>query len=340
MKHDEHRAHVGFVTRLLEVSGKQGVSRSELLALAGIDAVILQNPNATIPMQKIHRLWQAAVEKTKDNALGLHVGEYIKPGFLNVVGYIIMTSQSMEDAFQSSSRYISLVCNVDRISLEVDKKEARVVYNIIDSTVSYSKYRVEASLTTIITFGNWITGQVIPVKKVYCMHREPEYSHEYQRIFKAPVEFESSSNTIVFYKQALDLPIIQADPTLCAQFNLQAKKMMEALSVNRHLTDQITGVLINKYHGNDPGVATVSRELAMSIRTLYRRLKLEKTTYKAISDKARKEVSIRLLSQPDMAIYEIAFLLGYAETSSFYRAFKRWTGKSPGFFRENIGAAH
>jgi len=82
----------------------------------------------------------------------------------------------------------------------------------------------------------------------------------------------------VFYKQALDLPIIQANSTLCAQFNPQAKKMMEALSVNRHLTDQITGVLINKYHGNDPGVETVARELAMSIRTLYLMLNISVIT--------------------------------------------------------------
>jgi AraC-like DNA-binding protein len=80
-------------------------------------------------------------------------------------------------------------------------------------------------------------------------------------------------------------------------------------------------------------VATIARELAMSVRTLSRRLVDDGTSFRAVQDDVRHKLAVALLSDAKVSIAEVAFFLGYAEPAPFHRSFKRWTGKTPQAYR-------
>jgi len=93
-------------------------------------------------------------------------------------------------------------------------------------------------------------------------------------------------------------------------------------------------VILGRLLGCEPDLSTVARELGMSTRTLQRRLKEERTTLNEVVG-IRRDLSTRYLRQPDLTISDVAYLLGFAEPSTFHRAFRKWSGLTPGEFRKS-----
>ena len=110
---------------------------------------------------------------------------------------------------------------------------------------------------------------------------------------------------------------------------------------NVGLPAQIRAIISNEYGNSFPDFTEICGKLNMTPQTLRRRLKEANTSYQEIKDSIRKDASVYYLSKPDLSIDEIALLMGFSEASSFHRAFKKWTGKTPSSFRkEHFGVSH
>jgi AraC-like DNA-binding protein len=178
-----------------------------------------------------------------------------------------------------------------------------------------------------------VTGTDWTPREVCFQHDAPPDIQEHERIFRAPVKFNMPVSKLVFDQALLQLPLIEADPVLSAVLDRHAEELLAKLPRRGGLTDEVRALLRQAINGGDPSLEAVSQQLNLSPRTLQRKLKDEHTSHQDLLDEMRRDLSVRYLREPEMAICEVAYLLGFSEPSAFHRAFRRWTGTTPREYR-------
>jgi AraC-like DNA-binding protein len=167
-------------------------------------------------------------------------------------------------------------------------------------------------------------------------HSKPQATSEHERLFRCPVIFNAPFNKLTFNSASLDLPIEQADEGLCRMLDRHAQELLAKYPPRDTVTDNARTVITRELNGGNPSLEHVAAQLGLSERTLQRKLQELGTSHNDLVEQIRRDLAMRYLQEPDMAICEVAYLTGFSEPSSFHRAFKRWTGVTPGEFRQGI----
>jgi AraC-like DNA-binding protein len=175
----------------------------------------------------------------------------------------------------------------------------------------------------------------IPLK-VGFQYPQPEDVSAYHRLFRAPLEFEQPINFVIFDAALLDQPFPKANPGLFAVLDRYIIELLKKLPRQENIVDSVRQEISDGLRGGDAGLEAIALRLSIAPRTLQRKLKEAGTSHQELLDEMRRELSIHYLQERQMAVCEVAFLLGFSETSAFHRAFKRWTGTTPGEFRRTL----
>jgi len=163
---------------------------------------------------------------------------------------------------------------------------------------------------------------------------------EHRFLFDCPIEYSADESSVTFRADFLDLPLVQNELSLSKFLKDSLTQLFNGNIHNVGLPAQIRAIISNEYGNSFPDFTEICGKLNMTPQTLRRRLKEANTSYQEIKDSIRKDASVYYLSKPDLSIDEIALLMGFSEASSFHRAFKKWTGKTPSSFRkEHFGVS-
>ena len=165
-------------------------------------------------------------------------------------------------------------------------------------------------------------------------HSKPQDTTEHARLFRCPVIFDAPFNKLTFNSASLSLPIEQADEGLVRMLDRHAQELLAKYPPRDTVIDNARTVITRELNGGNPSLEHVAAQLGLSERTLQRKLQELGTSHNDLVEQIRRELAMRYLKEPDMAICEVAYLTGFSEPSSFHRAFKRWTGVTPGAFRQ------
>jgi AraC-like DNA-binding protein len=164
-------------------------------------------------------------------------------------------------------------------------------------------------------------------------HAPPPALHEYRRLFDAPVEFRCEVTEIEFDAELLTRPVVGADARLFSVLRSYAESELDIAAPTMDIVASVRRAIARMLAHEAPTVTIVSRRLGMSPRTLNRRLLAQGTTFRGIVTDVRSQLALAYLKNPVLSLSDVASLLGFAEQSSFHRAFKRWSGMSPGEYR-------
>jgi AraC-like DNA-binding protein len=156
----------------------------------------------------------------------------------------------------------------------------------------------------------------------------------FERILGCPVQTAASWNGVTVPLESWRLPLRRRDPVLRHVLESHGADILARLPRRTGLAFEVQRTLASRVVGGDTRIDTFARQLAMSGRTLQRRLAAEGVSYQQLLDDARKEAAVRYMSEPTLAICEVAYLVGYSEPAPFHRAFKRWYGVTPEVFRQ------
>lgn len=320
---------------VLRWSEEHGLERGELLNLSGIAESELADPDARVPVSKLWNLWRVLMEKIPDRRLGLHIGESSRIRDFGLVGYSIYYSRNLEVALHRVARYSRIVSEVVVIHLIREETQAKLV---IENTPRFDEMRhpVDAKLSWTLAVAREVTGTEIAPLEVRFPYPRPPDTTEYQRVFCAPLRFDQPEAMLVFREEDLARSVVAADETLSGYLDRLAEEVLKSLSESVSFTDRVRREIWSDLSSGRPSVKRVSSQLGVSPRTLQRRLEEEGTTFAAELDSLRHEMATRLLQDRKLAVYEVAFLLGYSEPSTFYRAFRRWKRLSPHEFRRSV----
>lgn len=321
------------VDKIVRAAAPRGVKPEELYQAVGLDASVLVDSDNRIPFAQLVALYEAAAELTGDDNFGLHLGESIHPSAFDVVGYSALNSPTVGAAFTRVARYHSIWTDGALFIPELSDDTSAIVYRYCDTSIARRRQDSEMTFATVTTLCRNIASPDFAPVAVEFQHESPADISEHLRLFRCPVRFGAPSNRFIFTSNLLSLPIDRADANLCAVLDRHAEEMLAKYPPRDTLVDQVQSIIANEFRGGDPSLERVADQLSLTPRTLQRKLHELGTSHNELLDHMRRQLAMRYLREPEMAICEVAYLLGFSESSSFHRAFKRWTGVTPKEFR-------
>ena len=173
------------------------------------------------------------------------------------------------------------------------------------------------------------TDVAFPLRQVTFTHRRPPNISEHERMFGCPVSFEAEHNRLHLDRTAWETPTPGTHPGVLRVLIEHADLLLRGFRAAPIWFERTRRAIAQRLRGGDPSLDSVARELGMSDRSLQRHLRELGYTYNALADEVREATARLYLEQPDIALSEIGYLLGFADQSTFNRAFKRWTGCTP-----------
>jgi AraC-like DNA-binding protein len=190
-------------------------------------------------------------------------------------------------------------------------------------------------LSTMLHVGRQLTGRHWKPRAVRFEHRKPVAIAAQKRVFQAPVHFGCARTELVFDARLLEVPLPKADPALAALLRRNAQALLGPAATGKKFTDEVRRVLGKVSAPGDLQLSVVARKLGTSARTLQRRLGEEGSAFHELVHETRSALAKKYLRKGELAICEIAYLLGFSQPSAFHRAFQRWTGMTPRSFRNS-----
>lgn len=191
---------------------------------------------------------------------------------------------------------------------------------------------VDVCFAWILTLGQRGTGRPIRPKRVE-LQRALAHREMYEAHFRCPVKFKATQNALIFSKSDMDLPFVTYNADLLATVAPQLEAELSEQLAQKTFREQAKGILKQLLAGQRPGIEDLARELHLSTRTLQRRLSSQGITFQRLLDEARRELAHHYLLHSSRELNETAYLLGYEDANSFFRAFHHWEGTSPAQWR-------
>lgn len=306
----------------------RGVAPEVVFEQCGLSAFDVDAPHEKLPRSTAIALLDAAAVATSDPAFGLAAAELYQPG-ANVFDYAGVTSPTVGGALSRISRYVRLVDEGLQLKLEIDGHTAKMVFSSRDGSALPAVLAEYVVGVGVIAARQWV-GFAFPVETRF-MHPKPADTSMHERVLRGVTHFGAECDAIVFPKAALDIPMRSADPELLPALDAQASKLLAtSLREALPLPERVRELLRSELEHGSPTTERIAERLKMSERTLRRRLSDRHTSLKEILDSLRRELSLELLSTPGATIEDVALRLGFSDATAFHRAFRRWTGKTPG----------
>lgn len=175
-----------------------------------------------------------------------------------------------------------------------------------------------------------------PGIEAHFQYRAPDYLSEYEKVFSSPLFFEQQNNILVFSKDILNLPSKSYNDYLDDLVQQQGRALLKELYTDRSLKQQTQQLIIKQLPTGRLNVDIIAEKMNMNRRTLARKLKAENTSFQELLEKTRKDLASDYLQQQTLSINDIAFMLGFSESSAFSRAFKQWFGNNPQEHRNTL----
>ena len=332
--------HVVVFSALVRYLERSGYSVEAFSRLSGVSTEAPRDPDARVPVETMLRSWKAAMDMTKDPALGLAIGADYSSGAHGVVGHLIAHSETLGDALKVLCRYQILLSGDKSIELRENRGEANLIFKSDDPNPAIWPTVVERTFASVLAVARGEAMGSFSLGAAEFDYPEPAHAAAYRKYFSAPCRFGAGVSRLIFASSHLALRMRNRHSALHSLLAKEAEATHRNLVDEKHATTaKLWSMLPNLLDRGGISVQDAAEALNLSPRTLHRRLSLEGATYLQLLDKARFERSMRLMAAPDISLEEIALACGFLDNSGFYRGFKRWTGMAPRSYRQSRGAA-
>lgn len=312
-----------------------GLDSAALCREAGLDPALMEDANARYPLDATTRLWQLAVAASGDPALGLDTSRHVAPTTFHALGMAVMASSSLREVFERIVRYHQVVSDALELSLRDLGGTCELHFRLPADSPPPAPEAIDAFAAIYVrTCRNRLGRDYAPLA-VHLRRPPPDDPRPWQEVFRAPIHFAAAEDVLCFASADLDRPLDDGNPELAAHNEAVLQRRLEALqpdTVARRLRRSLEQCLPN----GEPSAESLAHGLHLSLRSLQRHLSDEGSSYEQVLADTRRDLALNHLREADCSISEVAYLLGFSDSSSFSRAFKRWTGQSPSQYRDSV----
>lgn len=323
---------VGGALALPQELARDGVDASALLAEFGLAPTAFSDPENLIPADLIGRLGARAVELTGLGDFGLRVGMQTKLRALGLLGYLAGSAQTVEAALNCITDFYQIQNQAVVPFLYRHGNEAVFGYQVLDPSSTGADQLTFGSFASMLNILRELAGTGFRPRGVCFAYAAPDDTSLFRSLFGVNVRFDSASSEMRFDVAYLDRRPPCADPVLHGLLLNQARQQNCSGNLDQ-VVGRISRVMRTLLAAGRFSEEEVARCFGMNRRTLSRRLRAGGITYQALFDQIRFDLARQLLKDSRVAMIEIASQLGFADTVTFSRAFRRWSGMPPGHWR-------
>ncbi|SHN30436.1 AraC-type DNA-binding protein [Duganella sacchari] len=311
-----------------------GLDPQPIFARAGLEDESLRSPHHRIASDALSHLWNVITEVSGDEAVSLAASENPRPATLDLLTYTMITAPTMEVALQRFIRYIRIISDAAIFSLEPDAQGAQWLRLTINGgELPVPRQRSEFVMITILNICRWIASKHINPLAIELAHVEPGSTQMHARVFGGPVRFGVARNGLLLAAEDLNAPLPASNAALSEMHERFAVEFLDKMDQAR-FAPRVREVIVRCLPDGSPPRSVAAAALCISERTLQRRLEDEGTSYNDLLDETRRDLAREYLAKEQMALGQVAFLVGFADQSTFCRACQRWFGSSPKQFRK------
>jgi len=323
---------VSAMTGLLECITAAG--KDPILRAVGLDRSVLGNPEGFVASSVFTKLLEEASRQTGDDYFGLHFGNRFNPKNIGPLAYVVINSPTILAGIENGARYFKVHNQAAVLSLDSEGQRFYLRYQVNDSSVDSARQHNEYSMAIVLNTVRLMAGSDWRPHEVQFAHQSPAQITEHATNFGAPVLFGCASNALVIEQEFIQRQVPAADSRLCQILQRYLEQVLADIPREDAVVASIRKAMAETMREGDPTIARVAKKIALSPRTLERRLMERGTRFKQLIDDTRRRFAINYLKDNGHTLTQIAFLLGYSEVSAFNHAFKRWTGSTPLKYRQ------
>ena len=312
----------------------RGIDPAPIFRAAGIDPAALKVPGTRVPARTSQRLLRLAEETVGDPSLGIDVARQMHGTALHAVGYAWLSSATLGEACRRFARYMRVLTELWTMRIEEGSGGVRIAFLFAGAQppAVWVHDWLAAGFVRLcrITYGEAFTPLDVTV-----VRSAPDPRAPFDEWFRCPIVWAAARASVLCRREDLAQPLPTANPDVALANERVALEYLERLD-RADIVTQVRRRVLELLPSGPPTQMEIARALALSPRTLHRRLAEAKTSFAGLLDETRRELAAGYLQRTDYSVAEVAYLVGFAEVSSFNRAFRRWTGSSPSAVRRGL----
>jgi AraC-like DNA-binding protein len=308
------------------------VDAEPALRAARLSREALSSIENRLPYESVMRLWEAAAVAADDPAFGVHVAEELPLGSYDVLDYMVAVAATAGDAIGRTADYFRLIHDRSEVRLIVEPRHARLVRRGPVQAPQYDEFSMALFLlrSRAATATSWAPASVA------FQHARGGDMRELRHVFRCPITFGTMQAEMRFAPSVLRLRHVHADSGLLDILTRYADSLLGVLPSGGDLVASVSSAIARQIATGMPSLASTAAAVHLPERTLQRRLASAGITHSMLVDDIRRGLSLKYLGHAGLSILDIAYLLHFSDATSFYRAFKRWTGEAPGRYRTRL----
>lgn len=311
-----------------------GQDAGSLLESLGFPGVPLDEPGRRVPVELYSTVW-LRLAATYDDEFFAMDSRPLRRGSFNFLCRTGITQPTMEQALIHSLNFLGLMLGNFKGRLVRSRSLAEIILEE-DGQPPQRSFAYFTYWMILHGLACWLAARRIPLMAVELRCAEPDFIDDYQVIFSENLRFGQPSTRVIFAAETLELPIRRSDAELRSFLAQAPANILVRYRDAYSLASQIRNDLIALPASDWPTSDALAQSLCVSPSTLRRRLGAEGIQYQAIKDGIREQQATRWLADPTINYADIAERLGFSDASSFYKAFRKWTGTNPGHYRQLI----
>jgi AraC-like DNA-binding protein len=305
-----------------------------LLRRAGLPANLFEQEKIYVTTAEVFAIWRTVAELSPDPGFGLQLGTEIRFERSHPVSIAGVCSRTFGDALQRLARYKQLTCP-EEIRVHRKAQETSVEFFFSEAKEAQPDIMVDLGLSWILCVGQrGSDGEIKPLRLE--LTRPVKHRALLEKHFGCPVRFNASRDALVFRTSDLDRPFVTQNDELLKIIGTHLDSELKAGNATANVGQQVKDTLKHSLAGKRPALQDIAQELGLSARTLQRRLTDAGFTFQQLVGETRRELAHHYLKLPTVELNEAAFLLGFADANSFFRAFQVWEGTSPTEWRTRV----
>lgn len=334
---NQHMIPASVLSGIFDFAVSKQINIEDLLESAGIHPSVMGSSDEFLTVEQLESLLGYIIKASNDPAFGLHFGENTRYNSRSLIVELLYSARTLREALRELVKFKDLIAPNAQFQLSVGDRLAGLSYmpGAAQLRQKQSAFN-EMVISRLFSMFRWLTGGNFPLVEVRFTHAPPHYINEYRRVFQVPVYFACATNELIFKKDVLDYPLYGSLPDFHGRMERMAEEQLNRLALGFKVTRQVTDYLNSNIGGGAIGVEDVASHLNMTSRTLQRKLKQEGISFAELRDQLRHKIAKNQLRNSSMSMGILANRLGFSDASTFYHAFKRWEGVSPGGYRKKF----
>ncbi|WP_176044478.1 AraC family transcriptional regulator [Burkholderia vietnamiensis] len=321
----------GFVEDALECLHRQRIPAEPVLRAAGLPVAVRE----PVTPQQYGRLWLAIASAIDDEFFGL-AARPMRRGSFTLLCHAVLDAGTLEKALRRALQFLRVVLDEPRGELVVADGQAQIA--LTQAGTPYSAFAYRTFWLILLGVACWLIGRRIPLQRIDFACPSPDQRSDYHQFFGVPVHFDRPDSRLAFNAAYLSLPTIRSAQSLKTFLRGAPGNLLVRYRHDSGWVAKTRAHLKALPAAEWPDFDTLAVRLGTTPATLRRRLRSEGQSFAAIKDELRSALAQALLRGHKLSVAEIAAELGFTEPSAFHRAFRKWTGTSPGAFRRDVNA--